>query len=69
MQAKEVLEISKIIPVITIYDLKTSVDLAKALWDGGIKILEITLRTNEAIKAIELIANEVPQVTVGAGTV
>lgn len=69
MQAKEVLEIGKIIPVITIYDLKTSVDLAKALWDGGIKILEITLRTNEAIKAIELIANEVPQVTVGAGTV
>ena len=41
MQAKEVLEISKIIPVITIYDLKTSLTLAKALLDGGIKILEI----------------------------
>ena len=69
MQAKEVLEISKIIPVITIYDLKTSVNLAKALLDGGIKILEITLRTNNAIEAIKLIANEVPQVIVGAGTI
>ena len=69
MQAKEVLEISKIIPVITIYDLKTSVNLAKALLDGGIKILEITLRTNNAIEAIKLIANEVPKVIVGAGTI
>lgn len=69
MQTKEVLEISKIIPVITIYDLKTSVNLAKALLDGGIKILEITLRTNNAIEAIKLIANEVPQVIVGAGTI
>ncbi|MFQ6343049.1 bifunctional 4-hydroxy-2-oxoglutarate aldolase/2-dehydro-3-deoxy-phosphogluconate aldolase [Campylobacter sp. VTCC 70190] len=69
MQAKEVLEISKIIPVITIYDLKTSVDLAKALLDGGIRILEITLRTNNAIEAIKLIANEVPQAIVGAGTI
>ncbi|HEB9289760.1 TPA: bifunctional 4-hydroxy-2-oxoglutarate aldolase/2-dehydro-3-deoxy-phosphogluconate aldolase [Campylobacter coli] len=69
MQAKEVLEISKIIPVITIYDLKTSVELAKALFNGGIKILEITLRTADAIKAIKLIANEVPQITLGAGTI
>lgn len=69
MQAKEVLEISKIIPVITIYDLKTSVELAKALFDGGVKILEITLRTTNAIEAIKLIANEVPQVIVGAGTI
>ena len=69
MQAKEVLEISKIIPVITIYALKTSVNLATALLDGGIKILEITLRTNNAIEAIKLIANEVPQVIVGAGTI
>ncbi|ABS44079.1 khg/kdpg aldolase [Campylobacter jejuni subsp. doylei 269.97] len=69
MQTKEILEISKIIPVITIYDLKTSVDLAKALLDGGIRILEITLRTNNAIEAIKLIANEVPQVIVGAGTI
>lgn len=69
MQAKEVLEISKIIPVITIYDLKTSVELAKALFDGGVKILEITLRTTNAIEAIRLISNELPQITVGAGTI
>ncbi|MBC5858339.1 bifunctional 4-hydroxy-2-oxoglutarate aldolase/2-dehydro-3-deoxy-phosphogluconate aldolase [Campylobacter jejuni] len=69
MQTKEILEISKIIPVITIYDLKTSVELAKALFDGGIKILEITLRTTNAIEAIRLISNEFPQITVGAGTI
>ncbi|TKX29473.1 bifunctional 4-hydroxy-2-oxoglutarate aldolase/2-dehydro-3-deoxy-phosphogluconate aldolase [Campylobacter aviculae] len=69
MQTKEILKVSKIIPVITIYDLKTSVDLAKALIDGGIKILEITLRTQEAIEAIKLIAKEVPEAIVGAGTV
>lgn len=69
MQTKEILEISKIIPVITIYDLKTSVELAKALFDGGVKILEITLRTTNAIEAIRLISNELPQITVGAGTI
>ncbi|ECL3020155.1 MULTISPECIES: bifunctional 4-hydroxy-2-oxoglutarate aldolase/2-dehydro-3-deoxy-phosphogluconate aldolase [Campylobacter] len=69
MQTKEILEVSKIIPVITIYDLKTSVDLAKALIDGGIKILEITLRTQEAIEAIKLISKEIPEAVVGAGTI
>lgn len=63
------LQISKIIPVITIYDLKTSVDLAKAISDGGITILEITLRTENAIKAIEQIAKELPHITIGAGTI
>ena len=42
MQAIDILQINKIIPVITIYDLKTSVDLARALVAGGIEILEIT---------------------------
>ena len=69
MQTKEILEVSKIIPVITIYDLKTSVDLAKALIEGGIKILEITLRTQKAIEAIKLISKEIPEAVVGAGTV
>lgn len=69
MQAKDILGVSKIIPVITIYDIKTSVDLAKALLDGGIQILEITLRTKEAFEAIRLISKEVPQAIVGAGTV
>lgn len=69
MQAKEVLQTSKIIPVITIYDLKTSVDLARALMSGGIKILEITLRTKEALEAIKLISKEVPEAIVGAGTI
>ncbi|MBM0637763.1 bifunctional 4-hydroxy-2-oxoglutarate aldolase/2-dehydro-3-deoxy-phosphogluconate aldolase [Campylobacter bilis] len=69
MQTKEILKISKIIPVVTIYDLNTSIELAQALLKGGIKILEITLRTKDAIKAIKLISNEIPQITIGAGTV
>lgn len=63
------LQVSKIIPVITIYDLKTSIDLARALVNGGIRILEITLRTSNAIEAITLISKEVPEAIVGAGTV
>ncbi|AXP08690.1 bifunctional 4-hydroxy-2-oxoglutarate aldolase/2-dehydro-3-deoxy-phosphogluconate aldolase [Campylobacter hepaticus] len=69
MQAQQILQINKIIPVITIYDLNTSVELAKALLKGGIRILEITLRTKDAIQAIKLISHEVPQMIVGAGTV
>lgn len=69
MQAREFLKISKIIPVITIYDLKTSVNLARALVKGGIKILEITLRSDNALEAIKLISQEVPEAVVGAGTI
>ncbi|MDE5602374.1 MAG: bifunctional 4-hydroxy-2-oxoglutarate aldolase/2-dehydro-3-deoxy-phosphogluconate aldolase [Helicobacter sp.] len=69
MQAREILQISKIIPVITIYDLKTSIDLAQALANGGMKILEITLRTKEALEAIKLISKEMPNIIVGAGTI
>ncbi|STP12388.1 7 KHG/KDPG aldolase [Helicobacter mustelae] len=69
MQAREILQISKIIPVITIHDAKTSIDLARALVHGGIKVLEITLRTKEALEAIKILSKEVPEATVGAGTV
>ncbi len=69
MKAREILKLSKIIPVITIEDVSHSIALAKALLDGGIRILEITLRTKEALKAIELISKELPQAIVGAGTV
>ncbi|WP_104722361.1 bifunctional 4-hydroxy-2-oxoglutarate aldolase/2-dehydro-3-deoxy-phosphogluconate aldolase [Helicobacter mesocricetorum] len=69
MQARDFLQISKIIPVITIYDVKTSIDLAQALANGGIKILEITLRTKEALEAINLISKEMPDIIVGAGTI
>ncbi len=69
MQAREVLQLGKIIPVITLDRASDGVDLAKALMDGGLRVLELTLRTSEALKAIELISKEVPQAVVGAGTV
>lgn len=66
---QEIMTTSPVIPVIEITDLSQSVDLAHALIAGGINVLEITLRTPEALDAIKLIAKEVPDAVVGAGTV
>jgi 2-dehydro-3-deoxyphosphogluconate aldolase/(4S)-4-hydroxy-2-oxoglutarate aldolase len=52
-----------------IQDLENAVPLAKALVAGGIRVLEITLRTPVALEAIRAIANEVPDAIVGAGTI
>ncbi|KPN71551.1 bifunctional 4-hydroxy-2-oxoglutarate aldolase/2-dehydro-3-deoxy-phosphogluconate aldolase [Neisseria sp. 83E34] len=67
--AREILSAGAVVPVIAIEDLSTVVDLAHALVEGGIPTLEITLRTEHGIKAIELIKKEVPSAIVGAGTV
>jgi len=58
-----------VIPVIVLNDLAQAVPLARALVAGGIRMLEVTLRTSVALDAIALIANEVPEAIVGAGTV
>ncbi len=58
-----------VVPVIVIKDLATAVPLAKALVAGGVRVLEVTLRTPVALEAIELMAKEVPDAIVGAGTV
>lgn len=68
-QALALVERAPIIPVITISDLQTAVPLAKALRDGGLSVLEITLRTPEGLAAIRKIKAEVTDVLVGAGTV
>jgi 2-dehydro-3-deoxyphosphogluconate aldolase/(4S)-4-hydroxy-2-oxoglutarate aldolase len=60
---------ASIIPVLTIARTDDAVPLAKALVDGGLKVLEITLRTEAALGAIEAIARDVPGAIVGAGTV
>jgi len=64
----EIMSLSPIIPVIEIDDINKSIDLANALIAGGINILEITLRTDAALDAIRLLAKEVPQAHIGAGT-
>jgi 2-dehydro-3-deoxyphosphogluconate aldolase/(4S)-4-hydroxy-2-oxoglutarate aldolase len=58
-----------VIPVLTIDRPETAVPLARALVKGGLPVLEITLRTEAAMQALELIAREVPEAIVGAGTV
>ena len=65
----EIMSLSPIIPVIEIDDISQSIDLAHALIAGGINVLEITLRTDAALDAISLLAKEVPEAHIGAGTV
>jgi 2-dehydro-3-deoxyphosphogluconate aldolase/(4S)-4-hydroxy-2-oxoglutarate aldolase len=60
---------NKIIPVLTIENSTLAVDLAKCLYDSGIRNLEITLRTKEAKKATELIINTNLDFNIGIGTV
>ncbi|TPH51049.1 bifunctional 4-hydroxy-2-oxoglutarate aldolase/2-dehydro-3-deoxy-phosphogluconate aldolase [Helicobacter pylori] len=65
----EVLQISPIVPVVVIENIKDAVPLAQSLIEGGIQIIEVTLRSSCALEAIELIAKNVPKMCVGAGTI
>lgn len=69
MTPLEVLTTGPVIPVMVIEKLEHAVPLAKALLAGGVEVLEITLRTEVAIEAIRMIAEEVPEAIIGAGTV
>jgi len=66
---KEVMTTSPVMPVMVINKLDNAVPLAKALVEGGLKVLEITLRTPVALDAIRAIKAEVPGAIVGAGTI
>ncbi|GAA7129593.1 ketohydroxyglutarate aldolase [Helicobacter pylori] len=65
----EVLQISPIVPVVVIENIKDAVPLAQSLIEGGIPIIEVTLRSSCALEAIELIAKNVPKMRVGTGTI
>ncbi|GGH96488.1 bifunctional 4-hydroxy-2-oxoglutarate aldolase/2-dehydro-3-deoxy-phosphogluconate aldolase [Arthrobacter liuii] len=67
--ASAVLRVSPVIPVVTIDDPQDAVPLARALADGGVKIIELTLRTDSALTSLKLIAEEVPEILAGAGTI
>ncbi len=69
LSALDVLQTGPVVPVIVINNIDHAVPLAKALVAGGVKVLEVTLRTPVAIEAIKRIAAEVPDAIVGAGTV
>ena len=68
LSAADVVADAPVIPVIVIDDLQTAVPMAQALVAGGIRMLEITLRTPQALAAMEAIAKAVPEAVVGAGT-
>lgn len=65
----QILKQSPIMPVVIIDDAECAVPLAKAIYAGGIKAIEITLRTPAALESIKRIAHEVPEIQVGAGTI
>ncbi|MEZ5646492.1 MAG: bifunctional 4-hydroxy-2-oxoglutarate aldolase/2-dehydro-3-deoxy-phosphogluconate aldolase [Burkholderiaceae bacterium] len=60
---------SRVVPVIVIRDPSHAVPLAHALLEGGIDVMEITLRSATALQAIEAVARDVPEMHTGAGTV
>jgi 2-dehydro-3-deoxyphosphogluconate aldolase/(4S)-4-hydroxy-2-oxoglutarate aldolase len=60
---------SRVVPVIVLSDAAHAVPLAHALLAGGIDVMEITLRSDAALAAIEAVARAVPEMHVGAGTV
>ena len=65
----DVIDEVAVVPVIVVRDLAHAVPLARALAAGGLTVLEITLRSEVALQAIAAIAEALPEVTVGSGTV
>jgi 2-dehydro-3-deoxyphosphogluconate aldolase/(4S)-4-hydroxy-2-oxoglutarate aldolase len=64
-----ILTLAPVIPVIVIEDVAQAVPMARALVAGGVRVLEVTLRTEAALDSIRRIREEVPEALVGAGTV
>ena len=69
MDISAIAALAPVIPVLTIERQADAVPLARALVRGGLRVLEITLRTGIALEAVRAIAGEVPDAVVGAGTV
>lgn len=69
LTAEAVVQDAPVVPVIVLHQLQHAAPLARALVAGGIRMLEVTLRTPAALACIEAIAREVPEAVVGAGTV
>lgn len=63
------LDLAPVVPVVVISDPATAVPIARALVDGGLPVIEVTLRTAAALEATRRIAREVPDAVVGVGTI
>jgi 2-dehydro-3-deoxyphosphogluconate aldolase / (4S)-4-hydroxy-2-oxoglutarate aldolase len=68
MKIREVLALAPVVPVLIVEKLEHAAPLARALFAGGLKVLEITLRTPVALDVIEAMRVAAPQAVVGAGT-
>ncbi|MCW2657367.1 MAG: keto-deoxy-phosphogluconate aldolase [Jatrophihabitans sp.] len=66
---RSILDVSPVIPVVVLDDAAAAVPLARALVEGGVAIIEVTLRSPAALDAVRAIADAVPEILVGAGTV
>ena len=69
MSIENILTSAPVVPVVVIENIEDAVPLAKALYNGGLKALEITLRTPVAAEAVKLMKEAVPDAYVGTGTV
>lgn len=69
MNTLELASHGPVIPVIVLQHVEDAIPLAQALVEGGVRVLEVTMRTPVALRCIEAIARAVPQAIVGAGTV
>lgn len=69
MDASDLLSAFRVVPVVAIDDRAHAVPLAETLVDAGLSVIEITLRTPEALGAIEDVARRVPEILVGAGSI
>lgn len=58
-----------LLPVLVIEQPEQAVPLAEALFEGGVRVIEVTLRTPQALEAVERICNSLPELAVGVGTV
>ena len=69
MSISKILSLGPVMPVIVIEQANNAIPLGEALLTGGIKTIEITLRTSAALNAIEQLAKHLPEIYVGAGTI
>jgi 2-dehydro-3-deoxyphosphogluconate aldolase/(4S)-4-hydroxy-2-oxoglutarate aldolase len=69
MNTLDLMRLGPVIPVITIDDAAHAVPMARALVEGGVRVLELTLRTPAAMDAVRAIASSVKDAIVGVGTV
>ncbi|UVE19055.1 bifunctional 4-hydroxy-2-oxoglutarate aldolase/2-dehydro-3-deoxy-phosphogluconate aldolase [Pseudomonas sp. LS44] len=69
LRMDEVLQLARpVLPVLVIEDISLALDLARALQAGGVRVLEVTLRTPRALDAVAAMRKELPDLLIGAGT-